>query len=177
MAYETARANGWHDRDGEAVASGHPVARLAALAELICELGDAIEGIRLPNQSVVESSLEALEEEAWRLVDDGLGSAAEQLIYRLGESGRPLDGSRVQVLSWLVLLVSEVAEAIVAVLSGDKESFEEELADIAIRLGDMVGAINAMPNHPFGPLDLERAIIAKNERNRHRGYRHGGKLA
>lgn len=166
MAYQAAKADNWHNREGEMVAPGHPVARLAALADILREFRDAVDGIRLPNWVVVESSLEAIEEEAWQLVDGGLGNAAEQLIDRLGESGQPLDGSRVQVLAWLVLLVYEIAEAIIAVLSGNRKDFEEELADLAIRLGGLVGTINATADHPFGPIDLEKAIVAKSERNR-----------
>lgn len=76
-------------------------------------------------------------------------------------------GHRV-VLEVLCLIHSEVSEACEAWRNNDKKKFAEELADIAIRLFDAAEA--------YG-IDLESEIIAKNEINKKRPYRHGGKLA
>jgi NTP pyrophosphatase (non-canonical NTP hydrolase) len=66
----------------------------------------------------------------------------------------------------LALIHSEVSEALEADRKGDDENFAEELADICIRTFDLCGA--------YG-IDLEKAIVAKMERNKGRSYKHGGK--
>lgn len=68
------------------------------------------------------------------------------------------------VLSWLMLIGTEVAEAAEAVRRGDAENFAEELADVVIRVFDTAGALG---------VDLERAILAKMDTNRERPPRHG----
>lgn len=66
----------------------------------------------------------------------------------------------------LMLITSEVAEALEAFRKDDRPNFEEELADVAIRL---IGL-----SHGMG-IDLKAAILAKVEKNRTREHRHGGK--
>jgi len=66
----------------------------------------------------------------------------------------------------LMLIVSEVAEALEAFRKSDRPNFEEELADVGIRL---IGL-----SHGMG-IDLKAAILAKIEKNRHREFKHGGK--
>ena len=76
----------------------------------------------------------------------------------------------------LMLMVTELAEAMEAYRSGNPESekipgfsqMEEELADVVIRLLDYAGGEN---------LDIEGALLAKMAYNEKRPYRHGGKLA
>ena len=76
----------------------------------------------------------------------------------------------------LMLMVTELAEAMEAYRSGNSESekipgfsqMEEELADVVIRLLDFAGGED---------LDIEGALIAKMLYNEKRPYRHGGKLA
>ena len=76
----------------------------------------------------------------------------------------------------LMLMVTEIAEAMEAYRSGNPESekipgfsqMEEELADVVIRLLDYAGGEN---------LDIEGALLAKMAYNEKRPYRHGGKLA
>ncbi len=72
------------------------------------------------------------------------------------------------VLSWLMLIVTEVAEAAEAVRSGDEKNFGEELADICIRVFDTAEALG---------VSLEQEIVDKMDKNRSRSYRHGGKRA
>lgn len=64
----------------------------------------------------------------------------------------------------LMLIVSEVAEAQDGLRHGDTENFKEELADVAIRLGDLCGGLN---------IDLEAEIKKKMEKNKNRPYKHG----
>ncbi|BCS54766.1 MazG nucleotide pyrophosphohydrolase domain-containing protein [Geobacter sp. SVR] len=66
----------------------------------------------------------------------------------------------------LALIHSEVSEALEAFRKNDRANFEEELADIGIRL---IGL-----SHGMG-IDLKTAIFEKVRRNRVREYRHGGK--
>ena len=76
----------------------------------------------------------------------------------------------------LMLVVTELAEAMEAYRSGNGESekipgftkIEEELADAVIRILDYAGGAS---------LDLEGALQAKMAYNETRPYRHGGKLA
>ncbi|WBX80140.1 MazG nucleotide pyrophosphohydrolase domain-containing protein [Virgibacillus salarius] len=66
----------------------------------------------------------------------------------------------------LALIHSEVSEALEADRKGNKENFEEELADVCIRIFDLCGSKN---------IDLEDAIETKMERNKGRSYKHGNK--
>ncbi|MDF2789241.1 MAG: hypothetical protein K0S80_2339 [Neobacillus sp.] len=66
----------------------------------------------------------------------------------------------------LALIHSEVSEALEADRKGDFNNFEEELADICIRVFDLCGSKN---------INLEKIIREKMERNKYRSYKHGGK--
>lgn len=66
----------------------------------------------------------------------------------------------------LALLTSEVSEALEGFRMNDYENFVEELADVQIRLLDTAGGLG---------IDLDEAVAKKLERNRSRGFRHGGK--
>jgi NTP pyrophosphatase (non-canonical NTP hydrolase) len=67
-----------------------------------------------------------------------------------------------------MLITTEVAEAAEAVRKGNLQNFEEELADIMIRLLDTAYALQ---------VDLEAAVLAKMDKNEQREHKHGGKLA
>lgn len=64
----------------------------------------------------------------------------------------------------LMLIVSELAEALEALRHGDEDNFAEELADVAIRLGDLCGGLE---------IDLEAEIEKKMAKNKSREYKHG----
>lgn len=64
----------------------------------------------------------------------------------------------------IALLHSELSEALEAHREGDWGGMQEELADIAIRLGDLCGQFN---------IDLELAVARKMERNEARPRLHG----
>lgn len=66
----------------------------------------------------------------------------------------------------MALIHTEVSEATEAIRKRDRENFEEELADCIIRLSSVA--------HGMG-IDLEKRIAEKLEKNRSRGFRHGGK--
>lgn len=67
----------------------------------------------------------------------------------------------------LCLIHSEVSEALEGYRNRDTENFNEELADIAIRLFHMCEYLN---------VDLEAEIRKKVEFNKTREYKHGGKV-
>ena len=68
----------------------------------------------------------------------------------------------------LCLVFTEVAEAMEAYRKNDPENFLEELADTVIRVMDLASGMG---------LDLGSAVVKKNQKNKARGYRHGGKRA
>ena len=68
----------------------------------------------------------------------------------------------------LMLMVTELAEAMEAYRVGDRRNLEEELADLFIRLADTCGG--------YG-INLEVAVRKKHEFNKGRPYRHGNKVA
>ncbi len=66
----------------------------------------------------------------------------------------------------LALIHSEVSEALEAFRKGDQENFAEELADVIIRVLDCSAGLG---------VNMDAQIIAKLEKNRQRGFKHGGK--
>ncbi len=64
----------------------------------------------------------------------------------------------------LMLIVTELAEAMEAHRHEDKENFQEELADTFIRLFDLCGGLN---------IDIQAQINKKAEKNKDRPYMHG----
>ena len=66
----------------------------------------------------------------------------------------------------IALIHSEVSEALEAYRHNDRAHFAEELADVIIRTLDCAGGLG---------IDMEKEVLAKLEKNRGRGYRHGGK--
>ena len=66
----------------------------------------------------------------------------------------------------LALIHSEASEALEAVRKNDRENFAEELADVVIRVLDCAAGLD---------IDMDGAVRAKIEKNKARGYRHGGK--
>ena len=64
----------------------------------------------------------------------------------------------------LMLIVTELAEAMEAHRIQDNENFKEELADTFIRLFDLCGGLN---------IDIQQEIDKKAKRNKERPYKHG----
>ncbi|AJE09840.1 MazG nucleotide pyrophosphohydrolase domain-containing protein [Clostridium botulinum] len=64
----------------------------------------------------------------------------------------------------LMLIVSEVSEAVNALRKDDKENYAEELADIILRTSD-----TALGD----TVDIEKEIKKKMKKNRNRPYKHG----
>jgi len=66
----------------------------------------------------------------------------------------------------LALIHSEVSEALEGFRHDDIGNFVEELADVVIRVLDCASGLG---------VDLDAAVRNKMEKNRQRGFRHGGK--
>jgi len=64
----------------------------------------------------------------------------------------------------LALIHSEVSEALEALRDDDKETFQEELADVIIRVLDLAGYLG---------IDIDAQVEAKMEKNRGRPHLHG----
>ncbi|MDH4263938.1 MAG: hypothetical protein OEV78_12940 [Spirochaetia bacterium] len=66
----------------------------------------------------------------------------------------------------LALITSETSEALEAFRKNDIENFSEECADQIIRVLDLTAGLG---------IDIDKAVRSKLEKNKQRGYRHGGK--
>lgn len=66
----------------------------------------------------------------------------------------------------LALVHSEVSEALEGFRKGDRANVAEELADTVIRILSITDGMG---------IDIEAEIEKKLEKNRQRGYKHGGK--
>ena len=64
----------------------------------------------------------------------------------------------------LMLIVTELAEAMEAHRIKDEQNFKEELADSFIRLLDLCGGLK---------IDIEEEIYQKSLKNKNRPYKHG----
>ena len=64
----------------------------------------------------------------------------------------------------LMLIVTEIAEAMEAHRVENYDNFREELADTFIRLFDLCGGLD---------IDIEKEITKKSKHNKTRPYRHG----
>lgn len=64
----------------------------------------------------------------------------------------------------LMLVTSELGEAMEGYRHQDQENFREEIADVFIRLFDMCGGLG---------IDIEAEITKKAEKNKSRSYKHG----
>ena len=66
----------------------------------------------------------------------------------------------------IALIHSEASEALEAFRKGDVDNFAEELADVLIRVLDCAAGLD---------IDMDVEVRYKMEKNRKRGYWHGGK--
>ena len=66
----------------------------------------------------------------------------------------------------LALITSETSEALEEFRNNDKDNFAEECADQIIRILDITAGLG---------IDIDMILRAKLDKNKRRGYRHGGK--
>jgi NTP pyrophosphatase (non-canonical NTP hydrolase) len=68
------------------------------------------------------------------------------------------------ITTFIMLISTELSEAVEALRKNDQSNFREELADVAIRLFDLAGGLG---------IDLQSEIDNKMKINSSRGKRHG----
>lgn len=161
-------ANGWRERDMRPLTYENPKAQIAGMTKISDQVARIIEAIR-KNDSPDKAYNDI---HAWGV---GVEDMADQILDQLKEHGKPLYGSKTEAICRVRLIDTETAELSDAIKVGDTLNMAEELADIVIRVLDFVGAWNDA--HQGLRIDLEAEILAKLEKNRTRGYRHGGKRA
>lgn len=174
-------ANGWRENTGAIISGETPEAQIAAMSFVSSYIAGAIEAIRKPGtndqgRSNIAVALESLRSSADYHDHMGVKDQADHYAtYVTREIGQPVHGSKTQSICRARLFDTESEELTQAILADDVPNMAEELADIVIRVLDFVGGWNDA--HPDKAIDLEASIMAKNERNRQRGYKHGGKRA
>lgn len=166
----TADASGWNDDDDKLITRELADSQLASLAPVAQMLADVIEAVRKPEKADACHCLDTLGRFVRFKAQYGLTDSGSPVQHELGQ---PLGPSKTKLLSRLVLIVSEVGEAIEAVLKDDWEEFGKENADTLIRIGHMIGHYNRHAAAAGRPeIDLEAVTIAKDAYNRTRPYRH-----
>ncbi len=119
------------------------------------DLKFADEGLTI-NNVVKEAHENAREKGFWEDYD---------LINRLEAIGEPMESIKKNAInSRLMLITSEVAEATEELRTGNKKSFELEMADIFIRVADLCGGLE---------IDLAAAVAKKMGINKNRERLHG----
>ena len=100
----------------------------------------------------------------------GGGRTVSELVEELKRwsAAKGFDFTWEQAPTFLMLIVTEAAEAMQAWRDDDRAKFAEELADLVIRALHMAGQLG---------IDLEAEISRKMEINWRRPYRHGHKKA
>ena len=96
----------------------------------------------------------------------GFHDAHRRILGACNDDGCEDMAHRAVNLEMLAKIASEVGEAVSAIQHGDDALMHEELADICIRVFDMVGWLG---------IDFGSRIIDKMQRNRSRPYLHGKK--
>jgi NTP pyrophosphatase (non-canonical NTP hydrolase) len=86
-----------------------------------------------------------------------------KLCHRIAKEKGFWDGKR-NTGEMLMLIVTELSEAMEAYRSKNREGFNEEIADTFIRLFDLCGGLK---------IDIMREIEKKTIKNRKRPYKHG----
>ncbi len=86
-----------------------------------------------------------------------------QLCHKIAKKKGFWDEKR-NIGEMLMLIVTELSEAMEAYRLVDKENFNEEIADTFIRLFDLCGGLK---------IDIEKEIKKKMVKNKIRPYKHG----
>lgn len=100
--------------------------------------------------------------------EESLRTSAEKGFDNVTPTDWDSPSGRLLIPTKLALIHSEVTEALEEFRKGhDRQNFGGELADIIIRVGQLGVGLG---------IDLDAAVVAKQEENRNRPYRHGGRL-
>lgn len=87
-------------------------------------------------------------------------------LCHLRASNKGFHLERFPLTHYIMLIVTELAEAVEADRKNNEEMFKEEIADVFIRLFDFCGLFE---------IDIEEEILKKMEKNKNRPHKHGKK--
>lgn len=173
---EVNTANGWRENKGAILTEDTPEAQIASMSFVSGGVSEVIEAVRKPTEESVVDAFDGLLKSTDLAHHMGIGDHTDYYLkYVAREYCHAVHGSKTQAICRARLIDTETEELTQAILKDDVPNLAEELADIVIRVLDFAGAWNEA--HPDQPIDLQTAVLAKIERNRARGYRHGGKTA
>lgn len=97
-------------------------------------------------------------------VNKGFWDTYNRVIDELWSKDYVEDIRTAYINQFLILTIGEISEAVEGLRKGDADNFKEELADVYIRLSDLVGGLE---------IDIEHEIKKKMNKNKTREKMHG----
>ena len=97
-------------------------------------------------------------------VNKGFWDTYNRVIDELWSKDYVEDIRTAYINQFLILTIGEISEAVEGLRKGDADNFKEELADVYIRLSDLVGGLE---------IDIETEIKKKMDKNKTREKMHG----
>ena len=97
-------------------------------------------------------------------VNKGFWDTYNRVIDELWSKDYVEDIRTAYINQFLILTIGEISEAVEGLRKGDADNFKEEIADVYIRLSDLVGGLE---------IDIETEIKKKMDKNKTREKMHG----
>lgn len=97
-------------------------------------------------------------------VNKGFWDTYNRVIDELWSKDYVEDIRTAYINQFLILTIGEISESVEGLRKGDADNFKEELADVYIRLSDIVGGLG---------IDIETEIKKKMDKNKTREKMHG----
>lgn len=97
-------------------------------------------------------------------VNKGFWDTYNRVIDELWSKDYVEDIRTAYINQFLILTIGEISESVEGLRKGDADNFKEELADVYIRLSDLVGGLG---------IDIETEIKKKMDKNKTREKMHG----
>lgn len=97
-------------------------------------------------------------------VNKGFWNTYNRVIDELWSKDYVEDIRTAYINQFLILTIGEISESVEGLRKGDADNFKEELADVYIRLSDLVGGLE---------IDIETEIKKKMDKNKTREKMHG----
>ena len=97
-------------------------------------------------------------------VNKGFWDTYNRVIDELWSKDYVEDIRTAYINQFLILTIGEISESVEGLRKGDGDNFKEELADVYIRLSDLVGGLE---------IDIETEIKKKMDKNKTREKMHG----
>lgn len=157
-------ANGGRDSKGDRLSPEHPFTKIEVLHLVQLSLAKAVKAIRTNGD--LHAALDDLHHASANLGAWSLPATVEQRNPE-AVAGRRLRGSTTETITQLMLVGTEVGEAIQAVKDRDVPNMTNKMADAVIRVLDVVSDWNDA--YPEQPIDLGTAIVNRLREKRTRG--------